>query len=308
MRAPLEHTMSGAVRTILRHNATARRALMRGATARGRSLVLCYHRVAPVKSDDEVITPIPPERFAEQMRALRDMGEVVPLDRLLAFPRQWQRPVFAVTFDDDDSSHVRFALPILQEFTIPATFFLSGRALNGCGPYWWTLLEQSIAEVGLDATCDMLGRSRASSARSLVRACRAEGITREVAVRLSPPVMDAADIRILADAGMTIGFHTLRHAALPQLDDPALQSAMTEGRGALEVVACRPIDLLAYPYGRADHRVANAARNAGYRAAFTTEARAIAPASDPFFIGRWQPGPDAADAFAADAAIRLARP
>src|SRR5689334_2760492 len=150
MRAPLRHAVGTTVRTLLRRNALAQRALLRGAASRGRALVLCYHRVAPVKSADEVITPIPPDRFADQMRALREMGDVVALDRLLALPRQGQQPAFAVTFDDDDPSHVLYALPILQEFRIPATFFLSGRALNGCGPYWWTLLEQSIAEVGLE--------------------------------------------------------------------------------------------------------------------------------------------------------------
>jgi peptidoglycan/xylan/chitin deacetylase (PgdA/CDA1 family) len=292
---------------MLRHQAALRNGLMRAAAARGRCLVLCYHRVAPAATTHHVITPIPPDRFAEQMRALRQIGEIVPLGTVLSFASKSDRPVFAVTFDDDDPCHVRYALPVLHDLGIPATFFLSGRSLSGCGPYWWALLEQSVAEIGLEATCRVLGHE-ASTAKALARACRSAGTVAELATRETPPVMDAADIRTLADAGMTIGFHTLRHAALPQLDDGALAAALTEGRSELESATGRPIELLAYPYGRTDVRVAHAARRAHYRAGFTTVERAITPRADRFLLGRWQPGTERADEFLAETALRLIRP
>ena len=43
----------------------------------------------------------------------------------------------ALTFDDDYDSHAREVLPILQQLRLHGTFFLSGRALNGLGGYWF---------------------------------------------------------------------------------------------------------------------------------------------------------------------------
>jgi peptidoglycan/xylan/chitin deacetylase (PgdA/CDA1 family) len=307
MHAALKQKAKKTLRMVLRHRTAARNALMRAAAARGRCLVLCYHRIAPDAAGHHVISAIPPDRFAEQMRALRQVGEIVPVNTVLSFASKYDRPVFAVTFDDDDPCHVRYALPVLQDLGIPATFFLSGRSVSGCAPYWWTLLEQSVAEVGLDATCRMLGH-RASTAKELARICRTSGTVTELATRESPPVMEAGDMRTLAAAGMTIGFHTLRHAALPQLHGETLAAALTDGRDALEAATGEQIELLAYPYGRADARVADAARRAGYVGAFVTAERPVTPRADPFLLGRWQPGQESADEFLAEAALRLTTP
>lgn len=304
--AGLKHGVKTAALSVLRHRAIVRNGLLRAAAARGRCLLLCYHRVAPGSADDQVIEPISPERFAEQMRALKAAGDIVPLTRALSFSGSPGRPVFAVTFDDDDPSHVRYALPILCELGISATFFLSGRSLHGLGPYWWTLLQQSVEEVGLEATSRTLCQG-GRNVKELARACRRAATVKELSPRLIPPVMEANDIRTLAAAGMTIGFHTLRHLALPVLGDAELERALTEGRDTLSSAAGTAIHFLAYPYGRADARVAMAAQRAGYTAAFTTGERAIAPHGNPFLLSRWQPGGANAQELLAAAALSLTR-
>ena len=47
-----------------------------------------------------------------------------------------------------------------------------------------------------------------------------------------------------------------------------------------------PLELLAYPHGGADERVAAAARAAGYAVAFTTAAEAARPGTDELLLGR----------------------
>jgi hypothetical protein len=64
---------------------------------------------------------------------------------------------------------------------------------------------------------------------------------------------------------------------------------MSDGRARLAALAGRPLDLIAYPHGETDARVADAARSAGYRLGFTTERRALGPHTDPLLIGRFQP-------------------
>jgi peptidoglycan/xylan/chitin deacetylase (PgdA/CDA1 family) len=212
--------------------------------------------------------------------------------------------MFAVTFDDDDPGYVRYLLPILLELKIPATFFLSGRSLHGLGAYWWTRVDQSIDEIGLEATAARLG-FQARSVDELAAACRGVAAVRELATSVAPQVMRTEDIRTLARAGMTIAFHTLRHYSLPLLDDAELDRAMREGRDELAWLIGGSIDFLAYPYGHVDARVVKAAERAGYAAAFTTEWRAVSRRSHPFLISRWQPGPLVRRDFLAQAALRL---
>jgi peptidoglycan/xylan/chitin deacetylase (PgdA/CDA1 family) len=307
MRKAIERSLAGATLAYLRRHGAARTLLMRAAARRGHALVLCYHRVAPIERADAAITPVAPDRFAEQMRALRSAGDIVPLGHLVSGAPGGDRPRFAVTFDDDDPCHVRYVLPILRDLGIPATFFLSGRALHGLGAYWWTLIERSVADVGLVETCRRVGR-QASTLKELVHKCRMA----DAAPRLSPPdtasIMPPEEICALADAGMTIGFHTIHHAALPLLDDEQLGAALADGRQALADTAGSPIELFAYPYGRSDARTAAAVRKAGFGAAFTTRNGAMTCRTDPFLIGRWQPGSADATEFLAEAAVRLAVP
>jgi peptidoglycan/xylan/chitin deacetylase (PgdA/CDA1 family) len=305
VQSTLKHGVKTAATSMLRRQPLLCSGLMRAAAARGRGLVLCYHRVTPDITPHQTIEPLHPDRFAEQMDALTKVGDVMPLESLLQ-RRAAHRPAFAVTFDDDDTAHVRHALPILRERGIAATFFLSGRSLHGLGAYWWVRLQQAINEDGLEATCGRLHLA-AQSARELARRCRESGATQELPTRDAPPIMQASDIRQLADAGMTIGFHTLRHPALTLLDDDDLDSALTEGREALASAANSRVDFFAYPYGRTDGRVADAVKRAGYRAAFALGDGPLAPRDDPFRLARWQPGSLSGSDLISEAAWRLNR-
>lgn len=289
---------------MLARPAALRTAWLRMAAARGHTLVLAYHGVAPESGRNHILPPLDPALFVDHMRALKTVGDIVPLDTLLTRRSTARRPAFAVTFDDDDPQYVPHLLPILRDLQIPATFFLSGRSLHGLGPYWWTLVDRSVEEIGLADTAERLG-CPARSLSELAHTCRARATVTELPVRVPPAVMPPADIRTLVDAGMSIGFHTLRHQLLPALDDAQLERAMAEGRDALASFLGRPIDVLAYPYGIVDARVARAAARAGYRAAFTAEWRAITQRSDPFHLARWQPDEIPGRQLIAEAALRV---
>jgi peptidoglycan/xylan/chitin deacetylase (PgdA/CDA1 family) len=71
----------------------------------------------------------------------------------------------------------------------------------------------------------------------------------------------------LAEAGWEIGSHTRTHPRLPTLGGGALEDELAGSRTDLEERLGVPCRSLAYPYGAADRRVAQAARAAGYAAA-----------------------------------------
>lgn len=81
--------------------------------------------------------------------------------------------------------------------------------------------------------------------------------------------MPWATLRELASRGVEIGSHSISHPHLPQLTDAELRRELVDSREQIEAEVGRACRFLAYPYGDDDARVHVAARNAGYRAAYT---------------------------------------
>lgn len=263
--------------------------------ARGLRLVLMYHRVMPRERPRyEPVPTVPEDLFREQLAAFGELGRIVPLDALLAEPDGGHEPLrLALTFDDDYASHTRYALPVLRELGLHATFFLSGRALHGLGGYWFQRLEALLAERGLAATAELLDLPGAKEPQL---ALRCEGDPRRMALieQHAPPgeaPLDADGIRELADTGMTIGFHTLHHPVLTRLDDGGARQGLTLGYDRLATHVDQPLAWFSYPHGKTDERITGLTREAGYAAAWTTQPRLLRSGEDPYQQGRWEPQP-----------------
>jgi peptidoglycan/xylan/chitin deacetylase (PgdA/CDA1 family) len=281
------------------------------AAVRGRVLALVYHRLAPTgAASHEVVPSLATDVFRRQLEILGNVGDIVPSDELLRAPEPTGRVRFVLTFDDDYPSHCELALPLLKQYGVGATFFLSGRSLCGLGAYWWMHLERMLAERGLEETCRALGVGGATP-MEIAAVCErpdlSERIPALVAAR-EPAVLGPEAIRALADAGMPIGFHTLHHPVLTHVGDDDLTHSLLDGRDELAASIGRPVDLFAYPHGRADRRVARRTRAVGYRAAFATGGRPIGPASDAYLLGRWDAGARTDDEFLTHVVLRLSYP
>ena len=93
-----------------------------------------------------------------------------------------------------------------------------------------------------------------------------------VAGRLGTPhFLSEDDVRLLADRGMTIGSHGMRHRSWRNLDDRDLNEELGEARRRLEDVVGRPVTHAACPFGAYDRRVLGALRSHGYERVFTSD-------------------------------------
>jgi peptidoglycan/xylan/chitin deacetylase (PgdA/CDA1 family) len=285
-------------------------------------VVLVYHRVGGAVSGDEDVEILPAVGFGVFERQLRDIRRryrVVPAAEILRAVRERRRgqrfPV-AITFDDDLVEHVHAALPALRSAGLIATFFLTGASLDRPHSFWWEDLQLAIdgtlvtpdevPHVDVSAALERSPRAILDLAGQIVRLAPEERSDVAAALRTAVGPRDAAltarEVRAFIDAGCTVGFHTLRHDALPALPDARLGQALHDGREALEAAAGGPIDLIAYPHGKADDRVAAAAREAGFAFGFTTARGTVGPDTDPLRIPR-----TVADVSASSLASRLAR-
>ncbi len=84
--------------------------------------------------------------------------------------------------------------------------------------------------------------------------------------------LDAAHIRELLAAGMTIGSHGIAHVPWSDLDDTALEEELLRSRAVLEGICGRPVEEAGIPFGRYDARVLRALRRTGYAAAWSSDA------------------------------------
>jgi peptidoglycan/xylan/chitin deacetylase (PgdA/CDA1 family) len=280
------------------------------AARRGRALALVYHRVRPQPIQDyEVVPCVPVEQFRRHLEALLAMGDIVPIDELIT-SEQSTRPRFALTFDDDYATHARHVLPVLRGVGVPATFFLSGRALHGLGPYWWEVLEARIRHDGPERVARMLDVPRAEP-QAIAVACE-EDPTRQHHLETdgadTGDQLRSSEIAALAAAGMTIGFHTVRHPVLPRLAPPDRHRALTGGRERLEDLTGQRMTVFAYPHGRTDALTAADTRAVGYESAWTGAGRAVGRRSDRWRLGRWEAGAIEADVLRARVVTRLLRP
>jgi peptidoglycan/xylan/chitin deacetylase (PgdA/CDA1 family) len=280
-------------------------------------VALVYHRVGDPAGDlsRELVPALASRLFAEQVRYLVGCYRLVPASRLLEAASErkpGERFPVAITFDDDIRSHVDTTAPILARAGAPATFFLTGASLRRPHRFWWERLQEArdreidLGRLGIGgprAGVHELGR-----AIEALPARRVDEIDAALARLVSPDPADAGlraeHVAALAD-GFEIGFHTRRHHLLPKLTGAELGAAMAEGRAELEEACGTRLTTIAYPHGRADERVALAARVGGFRTGFTGAPGPVTPAADPLLLCRVSPSYASVGELAVDVALAV---
>jgi peptidoglycan/xylan/chitin deacetylase (PgdA/CDA1 family) len=99
-------------------------------------------------------------------------------------------------------------------------------------------------------------------------------------------LLDAADLRELAAAGIEIGSHGRHHRDLSACSEAELRDEIEGSKADLEEVLGAPVRTFCYPYGRLTPRAATVARAAGYLAAASIHRHPGARPGDPWALPR----------------------
>jgi peptidoglycan/xylan/chitin deacetylase (PgdA/CDA1 family) len=198
-------------------------------------IVLMYHRVGAANNAWERKYCVSPERFAAHMAALAKRGMcAVNIQDFVAWlggERDLPEGSFVITFDDGFRGVRDHALPVLEQHNWPATVFL---------------------------VTDLIGRQD-----EWTKSSNPDGVTY--------PLLDAEEIRDMAKRGVSFHSHTCTHPSLPTLEDAEMAEELARSHAALRELFGFDSGFLAYPFGHLNDRVDQAARSAGYRAAFSTQ-------------------------------------
>lgn len=232
------------------------------ARARGRRVILGYHNVI---EDDEPLTGdrsihLRRTEFRQQLDLLARHCHVVALEEILAGEGEAEpdRLRVAVTFDDAYAGTLRVAVPELVRRGMPVTVFVPTGMLGG-RTFWWDSLGITGWEGGREPLEVLQGRDE--RIRSWAR-------ERGLAERNQAPGQRTATLADLAAAaalpGVRFAAHTVGHPNLTALADDEIRSELEGSRAWLRDQGLPLSNLAAYPYGLADHRVAEVARGAGF--------------------------------------------
>ncbi len=189
---------------------------------RQKLLIICYHRVlkledAGIPEAIDMFSHV--DTFREHMKFLSShYTPVSEQDVIDAFYNGKHLPDFPVwvTFDDGYRDNYTLAYPVLKEYGIPATFFISTGLIDQ--------EQEAVADlqktVGLD-----------SSAAKLA-------------------FMSWDQIRELSRKGFHIGCHTRSHRILSTLNAGEVESEITHSKNEIERRIGRQVFAFAYPHGK----------------------------------------------------------
>lgn len=213
-----------------------------------RALILMYHAIDDPLSDAEARYCVTPRAFAAQMAWLRNAGHtLVPLP-LVADAIRLSKPLpgKAVAVTFDDGFEC-FARNALS------------------------VLKDHDIPATLFAVAGKLG-----------------GTNDWMTAKGWPErrLMNAAELRAVQDAGVTIGCHGLRHLPMTEVSDADLRDETTLARQALGESIGADVSLFAYPHGAQGERERQAVAAAGFTAACSTISGFNGHDTDPFALRR----------------------
>jgi len=278
------------------------------------SAVLLYHRVASLPRDVHRLA-VTPDAFRSQLGTLTRDWQVVPLGELAPAAADGRSPDgrVALTFDDGYLDNLDVVLPILEEFSAPATFFLTTAALDRPRRYWWDVLEAAVLdnpELGRELALHIDGGARVfpvhdAAARrathdTLYGMIQARGpASRDALVdqlaalvpddrfdRMARPLLLDEVRRVASHPLIEIGAHTVHHLALSTAGPDDLFRDVFHSRSALERAIGRPVRHFAYPYGALSPAAVRTVEAAGFEAAVTCEERPLRRREHPLRVPR----------------------
>lgn len=290
-------------------------------------LIVYYHNVVndPLDEFDRKLSRTHVDEFARQMRRLAEEFRPVSLEEMLSMMAAGESDpkAVAVTFDDGYYGVVRHALPVMNEFGIPATVFVVTDYVreNGCSRLMhFDELEVSFRLTSA-ATLDpgfmgerpvrlsspharVDGMKRLKKRMKLLPDAERRRLHGEILERLGVSPEEAAayaaseekfrtatwdELRGSRGAGLSVGSHTCSHRVLSRLERGELEDEVLRSFSRLREELGTDTLPFAYPYGSEDSIGPEApvlASQAGYSCGLTTVQGRNTPALDRFLLRR----------------------
>lgn len=262
------------------------------ATSRKRLLNVMYHGV--VNNDSTWFSPrhITATGFRDHLEYLTKTFRIISLEEaftLRATGRLLDKHTITISFDDGYLNNLEVALPIIESYRVPVTFFVLGPCAELQGDrVSWTDLMAALSRKSGGQRIDVLGGSyvnmlEVTSGRELIDdlkeaipSVRDEALTQLDSRYGLRRYLDGIDhavwklmgpeqLRSLSSSSyVEIGSHAYAHYNLGLIPLNDAVKDMKRSKESLEAIVGRPVESLAYPDGSYTDEVKNAASDLGF--------------------------------------------
>ena len=235
-------------------------------------MVLLYHRVIDLSSDPQLLA-INIKNFEAHIRYLKENY------RILRFEEDWKdikEKSVVITFDDGYADNYYNALPVLEEYKVPATFFVSTGNIDSDNEMWWDELEAlfllnrnlpdsvMLLDTRLDLSTEEEIYKSYILAHRILKALDFEERDKELRClinELNPSdyprknyrMMTSEELRKMSRSKyVTIGGHTVTHSSLANEDNDTQEWEIVQSKKRIEEIIGSKIDVFSYPFGSSD--------------------------------------------------------
>ena len=263
--------------------------------------ILTYHNFCGPEGDS--FEAVGTALLRSQLEYLKRHYRVVPLAELIA-RLHLNRPIddrtVVMTIDDGRRNCYEFLFPLLQEFEVPATFFVVSSFIRK-EDWLWTdkvlwLSEQPSFPSTLDRDrLDVLFREL-DCLRPEMRNARIGELAETMDLSLpkqAPPKYAACswdELRTMTDSGLVeIGSHTVSHPILASISDEESWDEISKSRTQIEEGVGSRVVSFCFPNGKLrDYRQSQIlqVKDAGYSCAVVTEPGMVSQGGDLFQLPR----------------------
>jgi peptidoglycan/xylan/chitin deacetylase (PgdA/CDA1 family) len=241
------------------------------------------------------------DSFRTQAAYLKRHFDVLPLSAAVEALRHGKinRPTAAITFDDGYHNNYSIAFPILREFSLPATIFLTTALIDTGETLWHLRLHRSLSKTTKNSLewngrrLDLAGTASRAKANGEIKNQlaalphpelfrRLRGIVGALGDEFDEPIETDSPFRMLnteaidemiASGLIEFGAHTHSHPILSRLSRGECQDEIERSIEAVRKLTGHPCELFAYPFGGQNDYNQNAIdclRSLGIPAAVTT--------------------------------------
>lgn len=286
---------------------------------KGRVTILFYHRVLDDKQMKDYYRPavaVSVSTFRKQMKVLQKRYKVISLKDAACLLRKkelLENNYMVVTFDDGYMDNYENAFPVLREYNLPATIFLTTDYINSNMLLWtdevgmlleekWdvflqTELFQTLKDAGISGDKVSLINEILSVLKKMD-----EDTRNAVIVRLKEDIgcseitalmLTWGQAREMMTEGISFGGHTKSHRFLTTLRLSEKEAEIKESKDVIEQNLKEQVLSFAYPDGRFDEECKDVVQKSGFHGACSTIRGDNVPGCDLFALKRRDIGEDA---------------
>ncbi|GAB4334146.1 MAG: polysaccharide deacetylase family protein [Calditrichia bacterium] len=284
-------------------------------------VVLTYHGVVPEipagAFEFEYRNFVTTRQFRQQLQFLTKNYQIIHPDELANFQSGF-KPGFLITFDDGFYNNLKYAAPLLQEFKVPACFFIT-TGLVGTSDMLWTEKvtfwlantpekEISLPELFPEKLPVKTRAQREEASQKIRMRLKALPLVRreQMMALLERQIggidksrishwndryrfLDWDEVAKFSEYGQVVGSHTHTHPILSSLDEAHSWQELEISKRLIEENSNKDCCYFAYPNGtKGDFNETHIEqlRKLEYKLAFTQEPGLVTPGSHPYKMER----------------------